>query len=330
MGDRYRLGRLGNGELLAALSRLAQQDNELAADWLAHLAELEERKLFLELGYPSLFAYCTEALGLCRSSAYRRIAAARVGRQFPEVFERVASGELSVSALSEISPHVDSENAAELFEACSGRSCRQVEEWLAARFPRPDVKDQIRRLQPLSADRFGVHFTADTEFRDLLEEVRDLARYRHPQGDLLSLMRAGLEAYRRELQKSRFGVGKKARAEKPRDSVPALGLETGNEPRNGSAKRRYVPAAVTREVYMRDGKRCSFVSQDGRRCGARAWLERDHVDPVAAGGGSSVENIRMRCRAHNQQTAREHFGSAYMRAVEARARRERTSSERRQ
>ena len=29
---------------------------------LAHLAELEERMLHLELGFPSLFAYCVEAL----------------------------------------------------------------------------------------------------------------------------------------------------------------------------------------------------------------------------------------------------------------------------
>jgi len=33
----------------------------------------------------------------------------------------------------------------------------------AAEAPKP------RRLEPLSADRYGVHFTADGEFRELLE-----------------------------------------------------------------------------------------------------------------------------------------------------------------
>jgi hypothetical protein len=68
-----------------------------------------------------------------------------------------------------------------------------------------------RALEPLSADRFGVRFTADTEFRELLEEVRALASHREPGGELLSLMERALQAYRRELQKERFGVGRKPR-----------------------------------------------------------------------------------------------------------------------
>ena len=37
-----------------------------------------------------LFAYCVEALGFCKSSAGRRIAAARVCRKYPVAFARVA------------------------------------------------------------------------------------------------------------------------------------------------------------------------------------------------------------------------------------------------
>src|SRR5438034_4450756 len=76
MRDRYRLGGLGNDQLLAALSALVKRERELLSDFLAHLAELDERRLFLDLGYPSLFAYCTEQLGLSKSAAGRRIAAA--------------------------------------------------------------------------------------------------------------------------------------------------------------------------------------------------------------------------------------------------------------
>ena len=68
-----------------------------------------------------------------------------------------------------------------------------------------------RRLEPLSVDRFAVRFTADAEFCELLEEVRALASHREPGGDLMSLVKHGLEAYRRELQKERFGVGRKPR-----------------------------------------------------------------------------------------------------------------------
>jgi len=248
MNSQYRLVELGNSELLAALPALVQQSNVLTARVLAHLVELEERLLHLELGFSSLFAYCVEALGMSEGSAGRRVTAVRVCRRFPEAFERVARGELHLCALCALAPHLDPENSAELFEACRGKTRRQIEVLLAARFPRPDVREQIRRLpvraqvqpaaieprslpgrvidactspatgtelpaiahipvpqpfggtvsdarrragefEPLSAARFGVHFTADAELRDLIERARALASHRLPNGDLAGLVK---------------------------------------------------------------------------------------------------------------------------------------------
>src|SRR6187399_391018 len=146
MSNQYRLVELGNSELLAGLSELARRGNELSAHLLAHLVELEQRMLHLELGFPSLFAYCVEALGMSEGSAGRRVAAARVCRRFPEAFERIARGELHLCALCALAPLLNDANAAELFEACPGKTRRQIEQLLAARFPRPDVREQIRRL----------------------------------------------------------------------------------------------------------------------------------------------------------------------------------------
>ncbi|HEX3854020.1 MAG TPA: hypothetical protein VHW01_23815 [Polyangiaceae bacterium] len=165
---------MGNDELLAGLSGLVKRGNELTADLLAHLAETYERRLHLALGFPSLFTYCIESLGFSESAAGRRIAAAKVCRRFPEAFALVANGELHLSAMCSLAPHLNPENAAELFDACSRRSARQVEELLAARFPKADVPDSIR-VEPLSADRFAVRFTADSEFLESLERVRALA-----------------------------------------------------------------------------------------------------------------------------------------------------------
>ncbi|HWZ88658.1 MAG TPA: hypothetical protein VNW92_07405 [Polyangiaceae bacterium] len=90
-------------------------------DVLAHLAELEERKLHLELGFSSTFAYRVEALGMSEGAAGRRVTGARVCRRFPEVFALVARGELHLSALCELGPHLNPENANELFEVCRGK-----------------------------------------------------------------------------------------------------------------------------------------------------------------------------------------------------------------
>jgi len=65
---------------------------------------------------------------------------------------------------------------------------------------------------------------------------------------------------------------------------------------------------------------CTFVSEDGRRCAARRFLEIDHVKPWAEGGLETVENLRLRCRAHNLRAATQHFGDDHIRDALARAR----------
>jgi hypothetical protein len=85
---------------------------------------------------------------------------------------------------------------------------------------------------------------------------------------------------------------------------------------------RHVPAAVRREVYERDQGQCAFVSADGRLCEAKAFLEYDHVLPWAALGGSSPDNIRLLCRAHNALHARTCFGGKYVAERVAARRRE--------
>jgi hypothetical protein len=61
-------------------------------------------------------------------------------------------------------------------------------------------------------------------------------------------------------------------------------------------------------VNRRDGGRCAFLARDGRRCAERKFLEWHHVKPYAPDGEMSVENISLRCRAHNVYEAEGIFG----------------------
>ena len=61
-------------------------------------------------------------------------------------------------------------------------------------------------------------------------------------------------------------------------------------------------------MNRRDGGRCAFLAMDGRRCTERKFLEWHHVKPYAPDGEMSVENISLRCRAHNVSEAESIFG----------------------
>jgi hypothetical protein len=70
---------------------------------------------------------------------------------------------------------------------------------------------------------------------------------------------------------------------------------------------------VVREVHARDEGQCTFVSEDGRRCCARGFLELHHHAPFARGGASTPDNLKLMCRAHNALLAERDYGAEFMR-----------------
>jgi hypothetical protein len=69
---------------------------------------------------------------------------------------------------------------------------------------------------------------------------------------------------------------------------------------------------VKREVWKRDGGRCTFVSRDGTRCESRHQLEFDHIESARMGGLPTAADLRLRCRPHNGLHAIDTFGATFM------------------
>jgi hypothetical protein len=91
---------------------------------------------------------------------------------------------------------------------------------------------------------------------------------------------------------------KDLRQELNKKSPPALAVKSS----------RYIPVEIKRRVWKRDGGQCSFKC-NGRNCTSTHYLEFDHIVPFALGGQATVENLRVRCRAHNQLAAVAAFGA---------------------
>ncbi len=104
------VARLSNTELLARVKHLAQREREATASLIAHLAELDERRLYLAEGCSSRFTYCTQLLHLSEHAAYGRIEAARAVRRFPVILERLAEGAVTLTAVGLLAAHLTPEN----------------------------------------------------------------------------------------------------------------------------------------------------------------------------------------------------------------------------
>jgi hypothetical protein len=155
----------------------------------------------------------------------------------------------------------------------------------------PTTSPAKAAVVPLAPDRYKVTFTATAGTREKLERARDLLRHQVPDGDLAEIFDRALTALVEQLEKK-----KSAACERPRPGATAR------------AESRHIPAEVRRSVWTRDGGACAFRAKDGRRCGARGFLEFHHVQPFAARGAASVTNIALRCRSHNGYESLQYFG----------------------
>jgi len=164
-------------------------------------------------------------------------------------------------------------------------------------------------VDPLNAEQVKVQFTMSRRVLGKLHQAQDLLGNRVPRHDIAALFERLLDMAIPTLEKQKFAAT--ARPRMPREQKPA--------------NARTIPAHVMREVWKRDGGRCTFSCATGRRCACRRGLEYDHVRPVALGGEATTENIRLLCRKHNHLEAERKLGTELMRSQRAAAKRGRVA-----
>ena len=143
----YSLSHLSDQTLLNQLTSLVSRDRATTAELVAHIAEVDARRLYLPAACSSMFVYCVRVLGLSEEAAFKRIHAGRAARRFPAIFEAMAEGRLHLSAVVMLAPHLTDQSADE-FLACAARKTKsQIEQILAQRFPRPDLPTCLKPIR---------------------------------------------------------------------------------------------------------------------------------------------------------------------------------------
>ena len=338
--DAYQLSHLADETLVRDLKSLVARDRANTAALLAHLAEVDERRLYLPAAYPSMYLYCVEELGFSEEAAHKRIRAARAARRFPLIFEAVADGKLNLSAVVMLASYLTESNGQDLLRAAFGLRRAELEELIARRFPstelmpiaialrsarngevspgtpepgtagdtvttplspssapgRIDFTTPRQKVSAIAPERYALQLSVGQKTIEKLRYAQSLLSHGVPEGAIDQVVDRALDALIEKLERRKF-----AATSRPRQAR-----------RRASDDPRHIPAAVKRAVWERDHGRCTFVSERGERCPTHSRLEFDHADPVARGGRSTVENLRLRCRAHNQFAAERMFGAGFM------------------
>ena len=289
---------LSDDQLVERVKDFAACERRAAVALIRSMIEFDSRRLYLREGCPSLFTYCTQVLHLSEGSAYNRIEAARAARRFPQVLDMLECGDLTLTAVRMLAPHLTAENHADVLAAARHRSKLEIQELIASMHPGGSAASACGAafVMPLGPENYRLHVTLSPETFEKLQRARSLLRHALPTGDVESILNRALTLLIEQVERRRLADVASPRP--GRDESAPSG--------------RHLPAAVRRTVWERDEGRCAFVGGEGR-CRETGFLEFHHVVPYARGGEPTAENIQLRCRAHNQYEARVCFGDSVVR-----------------
>ena len=122
----------------------------------------------------------------------------RVLRELPEIEEKIQSGELNLSLVSQASTFFRSEQVKEshqkreVLQAISGKSVREAQRELVSRATEPE-KLIPERVRPISREYSELRLVIDQETLAQIEELRNLLGHKIPKASLSDLIRYGVE-----------------------------------------------------------------------------------------------------------------------------------------
>jgi hypothetical protein len=359
--------------LTSNLANLLRREHAALGEFVVALADFDRRRIWVDLGYTSLFYFLHRELRLSKAAAQYRKVAAELVQRIPAAIEPLRDGRLCLTSIIEAAKVVTPENVETVLPRFFGLSRREAMEIVAELQPHPSPPtrtvvtsprtaaardasavdgvvddnsgsaravaatgspdeltlsevgalcgsegarkgfvgspDELTRsdaavalasaaprpveIVPLTAEERRLHITVSVRLLRKLEAAAAALSHSHPGAPAEAILEAGLDLLLAQAEKRRGAVEKPLKAPRP-------------------AKANHVPAQVRRAVWARDGGKCQWPLASGGICGCTRRLQVDHIQPLALGGRSTIENVRLLCREHNLFAARRALGDALM------------------
>jgi 5-methylcytosine-specific restriction endonuclease McrA len=305
-----------HGEL-TRLARIRAGHDAEEARWLM---EGKRFRIHARLGCATYLEYLERVLGYPPRQAREKLRVAEALVDVPLIRDALAAGDLTWSAVREVTRVAVPETCAEWLAAARGRTVREVEELVSGRRPgdRPgDPPDPAARRHVLRLEITGETLAA---FRDARRCLEDASGHALEDDELVRLLAhhalggpadPGRASYQIAMTvceacgaASRDGGGRahpvdSARLEAARCDAQVVSATHAGAPLVAASQT--IPPRIRRAVWRRDHGRCQVPGCRGAR-----FLEVHHIVPRSRGGTHDLANLVVLCSAHH---GRVHDGS---------------------
>ncbi len=321
------LKNISNQELIQRIEKLVRTERKITHLVLLHIAEIEDRKIYADMGYDGMYAYLTRGLGYSEGSAYRRLQSARLLKQLPAVAEKIEDGSLNLTQLTQVQKIVKSESlkvAQEVLTKIENKSSFETQKVLATEFNLPIQTHE--KIKPQQDDSVRLEITLTPEQYEYLKQAQSLLSHTCPSGSMADVIANLAKKFvQKKLKSATSNTGKINQQEasasntESKNTIKAvtntnskntikLVTQSANaraERLNKKPYRKYISVHTKRELLQKANHQCQYVDHKSQqKCTSRFQLEIDHIKPLAIGGSDEVRNLRVLCRTHNAMMAR--------------------------
>ena len=277
--------------------KLVKEERRLTGLVIENLQKIQDTKLYLKMGFSSVFEYAVKALGYSESCAYRRLSAAKIARALPEIKEKLNSGDLNLTNLSLAQSFftkekVDLPKQKDILEKIENCSKRETEKILVQEFGPSALPPKRELVQSSNGDEALLHVRLSQKTLAKLDRLKNLRAHRNPSMTYAELIDDMCEFMLKKLDPLTTKNLKQSNAQQTKSQQTTI-IDRPPNP-------RYIPATVKRKIWQRDEGRCTyFDSKTKRRCESRHLLQLDHIKPVSCNGEATEDNLRLLCHAHH-------------------------------
>ncbi len=305
-------------DLEAQAAKYLKQEVDCQANFIRILAKIIYWKTFRYLcGSPQ--EYLQIRFGLSKHQAWMRVQVAKLALLRPGTLDLLRMGKASMTNLAMIYGKFTEANSYLLFEKAQELSKRELEGFLS----RVDCAGNLTEAE----EEVELHIKIPLTLLEKFDKVRALTiskgKSKNPE-----VLEALVETYLEKhdpMQKAERAMARKRKKEEAVLSAAATSADSretqGDEDagtvetcagEKSPGRSRYAPAEPVHAAYIRDRGQCTWVNELGQRCPSTATLQIDHKVMFCRGGDHSLDNIRLRCAAHNQLDAERELGVEFM------------------
>ena len=317
------LKNLNKLELDQRIKSLASQERALLHDILLTIKEIDQRRLYLELGFPNIFAYLVEDVGYSGGSAQRRIDAARLLSEVPSLGKKIQSGEVKLNQVSLIqkaarevfkttNKNVTADEKKEILENISNKTFEASQKEVASYFDIPVIEATTKKIQV--DDSVRVSLTLSKELADKIQQAQELLSHALGTNDLVTYLeyltdkvikqKTATRNFKNTEVKSEFKPKACAESKTKPESTATVAVNHAKQP---IAKADF--SSRTKKLILKQQQSCQHKDPNsGKQCGSRWFLQIDHKQSRWAGGNNILQNAQVLCAQHNNLKYRQEAG----------------------